>query len=210
MTDVLIQLIGIAVSWICNKPSLLYNSSNTMTHGNVILIKKRMCLAFILFPVYICFQIIIKTPFMKKLFMASLALLTFAGAITIFQITSCKRAEGKDFGKYHKPNPCDIICPVSGTYAGTFTNYLNMTASFFYDLKEDNFTTGAGTVGDSPTAFGGYWHACDSIKIDTWNSINGNYYHFDGAFSNNRNTITGTYKNLTTTSETGTFILTKQ
>jgi hypothetical protein len=42
------------------------------------------------------------------------------------------------------------------------------------------------------------------------NSVNGNYYYFAGKFSNNRTTITGIYKNLTTTSEVGTFTLEKQ
>jgi hypothetical protein len=142
---------------------------------------------------------------MKKLFMASVALVTFALAVTLFQMSSCKKSDAEP-----PTTPCDPVCIVKGTYAGTYTNQYNMTATFAYLLADNNFISGAGTVTDVPTAFGGYWNSCDSIKINTWNSVNDSYYYFAGKFSTDKNTITGIYKNLTTTSEVGTFTLAKQ
>lgn len=142
---------------------------------------------------------------MKKIFMASLALTTFAATITLFQMSSCKKADAEP-----TTPPCDPVCSVKGIYSGTFTNQNNFTGTFVHILKENNFTTGSATVNAAPTAFGGYSNSCDSIKLNSWNSINDNYYYFEGKFSNNRTTITGIYKNLTTTSEVGTFTLQKQ
>lgn len=104
----------------------------------------------------------------------------------------------------------NTTCDAKGSYSGTYTNQNNQTATFAYVLTTNNFISGAGNLSSAPTAFGGYENTCDSIKLRSWNSINGNYYYFAGKFSNNRATITGIYKNLTTTSEMGTFTLTKQ
>lgn len=112
----------------------------------------------------------------------------------------------KDDDTKTEPTTCDA----KGSYSGTYTNYLNQTASFAYVLASDNFAYGSGTLTAPPTAFGGYSNTCDSLRLRTWNSVNGNYYLFLGKFSSNRTTVTGTYKNLTTTSETGTFTLNKQ
>jgi hypothetical protein len=101
-------------------------------------------------------------------------------------------------------------CDVRGSYSGTYTNQLSQTASVAYILTDDNFIKGSANLTSSPTAFGSYAGTCDSIRMRSWNSINNNYYYFEGKFSNTRTTITGIYKNLTTTSETGTFTLTKQ
>jgi hypothetical protein len=140
---------------------------------------------------------------MKKLFMASAALATFALSFIFFQMSSCKKSDAQT-------PPCDPVCVVKGTYAGTFTNQISLTGNFYYKLGDNNFTTGSENLGDDGTAFGGYWNSCDSIKINSFNSVNNSYYYFAGKFSDNKNTITGIYKNLTTTSETGTFTLTKQ
>jgi hypothetical protein len=141
---------------------------------------------------------------MKKIFMASIALTVFAAAITIFQMSSCKKADSQT------TTPCDQVCNVKGTYSGTFTNQLNSTSTFVQVLKDNNFTTGGATVNVAPTSFGGYRNTCDSLIINSWNSINDNYYSIEGKFSSDKTTITGIYKNLTTTSEVGTFTLQKQ
>ena len=106
--------------------------------------------------------------------------------------------------------PCDPVCIVTGSYAGTYTNQLNQTAQFAFVLGNNNFLTGAGTLAVSPTSFGGYSNTCDSLKIQSWSSTNNSYYSFVGKFSSNRTVVTGIYKNLTTTSEVGTFSVLKQ
>lgn len=122
--------------------------------------------------------------------------------VSFMYLLSCKKDE--------PTSTHPTICDVKGSYSGTYTNHLNQSASFAYVLSDDNFLFGSGNLSSSPTAFGGYSNTCDSIKMRSWNSVNENYYYFAGKFSNNRTTITGIYKNLTTTSETGTFTLTKQ
>jgi hypothetical protein len=99
---------------------------------------------------------------------------------------------------------------VKGSYSGTFANQLNQTSTFAYILGDNNFISGAAILTDPPTAFGSYANTCDSIKMKSWNTINNSYYYFAGKFSNNRMTITGIYKNLTSTAEIGSFILNKQ
>lgn len=136
---------------------------------------------------------------MKK---KNLTIVTIALAFVSFvYLVSCKKDEPTT-----QPTPCDA----KGSYSGTYTNYLNQSASMAYILTDDNFAKGAANLSSSPTAWGSYSNTCDSVKIRSWNSTNGNYYYFAGKFSNNRTTINGIYKNLTTTTETGTFTLTKQ
>jgi len=108
------------------------------------------------------------------------------------------------------PTPCDPVCSVKGSYSGTFTNQLNQSAPFAYVLGDYNFISGASTLTTQPTAFGAYSNTCDSLKMKSWNTINNSYYYFEGKFSNNKTTVTGIYKNLTTTSEIGIFTLNKQ
>jgi hypothetical protein len=142
---------------------------------------------------------------MKK---TSVLLLTFSFiAISAFvYLSSCT----KDNSSPSTNTNCDPVCDVRGSYSGTFTNQGGQTGIHAYILREDNFVTSADKLTSAPTAFGSYTNTCDSIKIREWNSINNSYYYFAGKFSNNRTTITGTYKNLTTPSETGPFTLTKQ
>src|SRR5690349_12194166 len=83
----------------------------------------------------------------------------------------------------------NTACDAKGSYSGTYTNQNNQTATFAYVLTSNNFISGAGNLSSAPTTFGGYENTCDSIKLRSWNSINGNYYYFAGKFSNNRATI---------------------
>ena len=46
--------------------------------------------------------------------------------------------------------------------------------------------------------------------ISTFNTINGDYYYFKGAFSVTRDTVTGIYHNLNIPDELGPFTLIKQ
>jgi hypothetical protein len=99
---------------------------------------------------------------------------------------------------------------VKGSYFGTYTNQYLQSASFAYTLADHNFMCGVKDLSSKPTAFGSYSGNFESMEMKTWNSINNNYYAFKGKFSKDRNAITGTYQNLTTTSEHGTFKLEKQ
>jgi hypothetical protein len=117
--------------------------------------------------------------------------------------SSCK----KDSTTTTTPDP---VCSAKGSYTGSYTNQNNQSASFAYVLGDNNFIYGAATLTASPNAFGGYSNTCDSLKWESFNTINSSYYTFAGKFSTNRTIVTGIYKNLTTTSEIGTFTLNKQ
>lgn len=121
---------------------------------------------------------------------------------TVFQLGACSKDQDDP--------PQQTNCDVQGNYSDTYTNQLNLTGNFAYKLTDDNFAVSAEAIQDDPTAFGSYRNTCDSLILRSWNSINENYYYFAGKFSSDRTVITGIYKNLTTTSETGTFTLTKQ
>ena len=91
----------------------------------------------------------------------------------------------------HAGTPCDPlpVCSVKGIYSGTYTNQNNFTGTFAYKLEDNNFSESGATANATPTAFGGYWNSCDSIRLNSFNSINDNYYYFEGKFSNGRTAI---------------------
>ena len=99
---------------------------------------------------------------------------------------------------------------INGSYFGTYTNQYLQSGSFAYTLTDHNFMSGGKDLSSDPTAFGSYSGNFNGMEMKTWNSINNNYYSFKGKFSKDRKSITGTYQNLTTTSEHGTFKLVKQ
>ena len=99
---------------------------------------------------------------------------------------------------------------IEGSYFGTYTNQYLQSASFAYTLADHNFICGAADLSSEPTAFGSYSGNSDVVQMSTWNSLNKNYYSFKGKFSEDKSTIIGTYQNLTTRSEHGTFKLVKQ
>ena len=134
-----------------------------------------------------------KTNFFLSLFAACIICLTY---------TSCE--------KENTTTPTEPVCIAKGSYTGSYTNQNNQSASFAYILGDNNFITGGATLTGPQNAFGGYSNTCDSLKIQSFNTINSSYYYFAGKFSSNRTIVTGIYKNLTTTSEIGTFTLTKQ
>lgn len=99
---------------------------------------------------------------------------------------------------------------INGSYFGTYTNQYLQSASFAYTLTDHNFMSGAKDLSSEPTAFGSYSGNFENMEMKAWNSINNSYYSFKGKYSKDRKSITGTYQNLTTTSEHGTFKLVKQ
>ena len=139
---------------------------------------------------------------MKNRIFLGLPLLAFV--IILGQIVSCKKESTTT------TTPPVVVCDVRGTYSGSYTDQIAISGTFVYILKDNNFTTGSATLTSAQNAFGGYSNTCDSIRLNSYNTINGNYYYFEGKFSNSTRTITGIYKNLSMTSEYGTFTLTKQ
>jgi hypothetical protein len=131
--------------------------------------------------------------------MKHLILFTFL----VFLFTGCDKEEDDI------PTPA-TECDVKGTYAGTVTASGGGSSPAVYSLRENNFTVGSVTIGGAATTFGGYRHTCDSVILSTWYNANTSYYLLKGAFSNNRTVISGTFQNLTTTSDFGTFTFTKQ
>jgi len=145
----------------------------------------------------------------KSVIVAATAIL---GLAALIQSTSCKKETitNTNIVKDTVYVPCPVNCDVRGNYSGTFINQFGISAAFAYKLLNDNFTTGASTLTSTMTAFGGYSNTCDSIKWNSYNTINNSYYNFAGKFTNNRTTLTGVYQNVTTPAEIGSFSLTKQ
>jgi|GEM_PF-1727241 len=145
---------------------------------------------------------------------AILVVAAIAGLAALVQVTSCKKETVTNTITNTVKDtiyiPCPVNCDVRGNYSGTFINQFGISSTFAYKFLDDNFTTGASTLASTMTAFGGYSNTCDSVKWNSHNNVNNNYYNFAGKFSNNRTTLTGVYKNLTTPAEIGSFSLTKQ
>ncbi|HZG25911.1 MAG TPA: hypothetical protein VEZ17_15085 [Chitinophagaceae bacterium] len=78
-----------------------------------------------------------------------------------------------------------------------------------YQLQDNNFAVGTITPTGNAVTFGGYRNTCDSVFISSYFTSNSNYYLLKGKLLNSGTTITGTYNNLTTTSDFGTFSISK-
>jgi hypothetical protein len=103
----------------------------------------------------------------------------------------------------------EAVCPLRGTYTGSGTSHLGNSSYSEYTFRDNNFVVGRDTAGGSFVTWGGYRNTCDSVVMSLYYSTNSSYYLLKGKFSNNRNTITGTFNNLTTPSDFGTFTLSK-
>ena len=101
-------------------------------------------------------------------------------------------------------------CDVRGEYVGTGLASTGASTTLAYSLLDNNFAVGSITLGGTPTTFGGYSNTCDSIYISAHFDINDSYYLLKGMLSNNDSVVTGTFQNLTTTSDFGTFTMRKQ
>lgn len=134
--------------------------------------------------------------------MASIALTTFAMSIAVFQMTSCKKTEAQ-------PNPPVTTCDVRGTYSGTNLSSTGVSSTLTYKLQDNNFAVGSATSEGSAVTFGGYRNTCDSVFLSVYFTTNSSYYLLEGKLLNNGTTISGTFKNLTITSDHGTFTISK-
>ena len=132
---------------------------------------------------------------MKKFILISL--------ITVIAFSGCDKDDDS-------PTPTPTTCDVKGTYAGTATPSVGATSPLVYELRAENFAVGRVTVGGSAVTFGGYRGTCDSVIISTFYTGNSSYYLHKGVLNSAKTVISGTFQNLTTPSDFGTFTLTKQ
>jgi hypothetical protein len=136
-----------------------------------------------------------QTEYMKIRFFAFLLI---AVPLALLQVASCSKSS---------PAPAKV-CDITGSYSGTNTES-GITSPIFYMLKANNLAVGGGSGQD--VTFGSYTNTCDSVSLTVYYTTNSDYYELDGkvVIDPNLTTITGTFKNLTLLSDSGTFILSK-
>jgi hypothetical protein len=122
-----------------------------------------------------------------------------AAFLTFVAISSCEKED------ITPPATCDV----RGTYTGTNLSSTGVSSSATYKLQDNNFALGSVTPNGAGVTFGGYRNTCDSVILSVYYSSNTSYYLLQGKLSNNRTTISGTFKNLTNTADFGTFTLSK-
>jgi hypothetical protein len=103
----------------------------------------------------------------------------------------------------------NVTCTVSGSYSGTSLSNNGVTSAMAYSFQENNFAVGRVMESDEAVSFGGYRNTCDSVVWSVYYTTNSSYYTLKGKFSNNKNTISGTYNNLTTPADFGVFTISK-
>lgn len=124
----------------------------------------------------------------------------FIPLLLMAAVVSCKKDD---------TTPPTTVCNVKGTYSGTSIASTGNTSPTTYKLLDNNFVVGSVTPTGSAVTFGGYRNTCDSVIMSIYYTTNSSYYLLEGKISNNANTISGTFKNLTITSDFGTFSITK-
>lgn len=161
---------------------------------------------------------------MKNLLSRLIYLFLFVGATSFFliQLGSCTKDKEiiiketvrdtiriKDTIRIRDTTYYDVVCPLRGTYKGAGTSHLGNSSYSEWLFQDNNFVTGKEAAGGSYVTFGGYRNTCDSVIMSVYYTTNLCYYLLKGKFSNNRNTISGTFNNLTNTSDYGTFTVSK-
>jgi hypothetical protein len=101
------------------------------------------------------------------------------------------------------------VCDVKGIYSGTNLSSTGVSSTLTYKLQENNFAIGSVTPGGTSVTFGGYRNTCDSVFISAYYAGNNSYYLLAGKLINSNATISGTFKNLTTPTDFGTFSISK-
>ncbi|MBS1750607.1 MAG: hypothetical protein JST63_11930 [Bacteroidetes bacterium] len=136
---------------------------------------------------------------MKKLFIPITAI-TLIVSVVVVQMTGCKK------DPVQPPKP---VCDVKGTYSGTSLASTSVSSTLTYKLLDNNFAVGSETPKGTATTFGGYRNTCDSVILSVYYTKNASYYLLEGKLSNDKTTISGTFKNLTDNSDYGTFTMSK-
>ena len=161
---------------------------------------------------------------MKKTFsLAAFALflfIIFAAQTTISSCTKTKTVTVIDTTVIHVHDTTTIIdtpvvCDVRGTYVGTSTASPNASTAgqsgpASYILQNDHLVVGTIPPSTAGISWGGYTNTCDSVYINVYYPVNQDYYLLKAVFTNNMTIMTGTFQNLTNTTDFGTFTMTKQ
>jgi hypothetical protein len=105
--------------------------------------------------------------------------------------------------------PTNTACDVRGIYTGTNTSSTGVSATSTYKLQDNNLALGSVTPTGPVVTYGGYRNTCDSVVLSVYYVSNNSYYLLQGRLSNNGKTISGSFKNLTTTTDFGTFNISK-
>jgi len=100
-------------------------------------------------------------------------------------------------------------CVITGMFTGESKSTKGQTAQMTYDLRDNNLAVGMSSPTGSAVTFGGYKTTCDSIYISVCYTGNMSYYLLKGKFSDDHTTITGTFQNKVTSSDKGTFTISK-
>ena len=145
--------------------------------------------------------------------MGSIVLTVFAISVFIFQL-SCKKEANSQTNISLQTGVTDQavarICDVKGVYVGTTASHDGNSGLLVYKLQENNFAVSSLTVDGPNVTFGGYSNTCDSVFISVYYTGNNDYYLLKGRLKNHKTVISGTFQNLTETSDYGTFNITKQ
>jgi len=121
-------------------------------------------------------------------------------SLAIFKVGGCKKVVDST-----KLNSCEI----SGVYSGKAESSTGNMTILTYKFESNNFAVGSVTPAGAAVTFGGYRNTCDSVIMSVNYTSTGHYYLLQGKLSNGNATISGTFKNLTNTSDFGTFTITK-
>lgn len=165
----------------------------------------------------------------SKLYPLASSLVVLFGIVTVLLVAACSKnsnnapaaatafksvTASSSVLKFKTPSSssffdCDT-CVVSGMYVGTSTpNGGGGTSNSIYSFHENNFVVGRHETYEDGVSFGGYRTNCDSIIWNVNYTLSGSYYLLKGVFSSGLNTISGTFQNLNTPSDYGTFTMSK-
>ena len=110
-----------------------------------------------------------------------------------------------------KPNVTKYYdeCTVKGVFTGEAKSSNGVVSQMTYDFRDNNLAIGMSSPTGSAVTFGGYKASCDSVYISVCYTGNMSYYLLKGKFSEDHNIITGTYQNKVTTTDKGTFSITR-
>lgn len=134
----------------------------------------------------------------RRIYLLPSTIILFVIALIVF--VSCKKEQ---------TSPTATVCDVKGTYSGTNLSSTGASTTLTYKLQDNNFAVGSVTPTGAGVTFGGYRNTCDSVILSVYYAGNNSYYLLQGKLSNNRATIAGTFKNLTTPTDFGTFSISK-
>ncbi|MES2850092.1 MAG: hypothetical protein V4685_13625 [Bacteroidota bacterium] len=129
-------------------------------------------------------------------------------AVALMTNSSCKK-ETVTVTVTDTVTVCPPVCKITGSYSGTSTPSVGPNSTLVYDFNDNNFTTGHEVVGGPITTLGGYRNTCDSVFISSYYHGNNSYYLLEGKLLNGGNTISGSFTNLTTPTDFGTFTISK-